>query len=111
LDEHIPFRGGKDRSGSREYLSVKASIDFWLTVNRCSQTPSIENTFGGFVHLKKWEPFDRQNPVWLYLLEDWGHEWPGEISTAKMKKDHPLKKFDTAKIGWDFLKIHQKSAH
>jgi polyhydroxybutyrate depolymerase len=104
LDEHIPFAGGKDKKGSREYLSVKTSIDFWVTFNKCHPRSTVENIFNGSVQLKKWEQCDRPNPVWLYLLEGWGHEWPGKKSTAKLKEDHPLKNFDTARIVWDFFK-------
>ena len=84
-DAVIPF------DGAYGFRSIPESIEFWTQYNNCDPVPetfSIQDNnndgYGGGYH----EIYsDCQNAVnvELYLLEDFGHEWPGvddDISAA-----------------------------
>jgi polyhydroxybutyrate depolymerase len=109
-DDDITYEGGVSphRGGSRTFWSVEKSIEFWVNHNGCN--PQATTTFlnDGHVCVKSWGMCHNDSEVTLYLIENWGHVWPGPFFTAALAADDPLKNFDAAEIIWDFFKSHQR---
>jgi len=55
-DDDIPFAGGVSmhRKGGRTYLSVEASVQFWIDANGCRGTPVVSNSHDGAVQINTW---------------------------------------------------------
>ena len=49
---------------------------------------------------------NKGSAVSLYLIEDWGHDWPGKYFNGKLPQSDLLRHFDVAEIIWDFSKSH-----
>ncbi len=104
-DHSVPFHGRQSqRSGQpRFYQSVAQSADFWRANNQCREARQSQVLSDGAVELTKWTDCAGNAPVWLYVLQDWGHIWPGPYFTDKLEDRHPLKGFDAAEIIWNFF--------
>jgi len=105
-DHSVPFHGKQSqRSGQpRFYQSVAQSGAFWRSNNGCGESEPPQGLSNGSVTLTKWSDCAGKAPVWLYVLQDWEHIWPGPYFTDKLEDPHPLKGFDAAEIIWDFFK-------
>ncbi len=105
-DHSVPFEGNQSqRSGQpRFYQSVAQSAAFWRSNNGCGTAETPQLLSNGAVKLTKWSDCSGRSPVWLYVLQDWGHIWPGPYFTDKLENQHPLKGFDAAEVVWDFFK-------
>jgi polyhydroxybutyrate depolymerase len=110
-DDAIPAQGGisPKRGGDQSFLSVAASTEFWVRNNGCSSHPVFSESHQNQVHVQTWRGCRQDNEVVLYLMENWGHVWPGRYETANLDKENPLKDFDAAAIIWDFFKSHPKT--
>ena len=109
-DDDITYEGGVSlhRGGTRTYWSVEKSIDFWVSHNGCNPKAADSYLNSGSVHIKSWGVCSNDTEVALYLLENWGHVWPGRYFTADLPEDDPLRNFDAAEIIWDFFKSHRR---
>jgi polyhydroxybutyrate depolymerase len=109
-DDDITYEGGVSlhRGGTRTYWSVEKSIGFWVSHNGCNPRAADSYLNNGSVHIKSWGVCRNDTEVALYLLENWGHVWPGKYFTADLAEDDPLKNFDAAEIIWDFFKSHRR---
>jgi polyhydroxybutyrate depolymerase len=105
-DEAIPAQGGisPKRGGDQSFLAVDDSTDLWIRNNGCDPDPIIEDIRNGAVHIHTWQMCRQDAEVMLYLMENWGHVWPGLHYTADLNDENPLKDFDAAAIIWDFFK-------
>jgi polyhydroxybutyrate depolymerase len=101
-DDAVPADGGKSprKGGTREYVSLQKSVDFWLKANNCSKKHTATGSYDGAVILKKWEDCANDSSVLLYTLEDWAHQWPGRNHTSESSA---VKDFDAASIIWEYL--------
>jgi len=110
-DDDITYEGGVSlhRGGNRTFWSVEKSVEFWVRHNGCNPKAAITDLNGGRVQIKSWGVCRNDTEVALYLIENWGHVWPGDYFTAGLAADDPLKNFDAAEIIWDFFKSHRKS--
>jgi polyhydroxybutyrate depolymerase len=105
-DHSVPFHGKQSqrRGRPRYYQSVAQSVAFWRSRNGCGDAEPPRLLFNGAVRLTKWSNCADHSAVWLYVLQNWGHVWPGPYFTDSLEDRHPLKGFDAAKIIWDFFK-------
>ncbi len=105
-DQSVPYNGGisPEKGGEREYVSAAESVDFWVSNNRCSTEPVVDNLYESRIIRKKYTDQAYGNDVVFYTIKSWGHRWPGEYFSGKLKDDDPLKDFDAAKVIWDFFK-------
>ncbi|MFO7686227.1 MAG: PHB depolymerase family esterase [Desulfobacterales bacterium] len=105
-DDDIPFAGGVSlhRKGERTYLSVEASVQFWIDANGCEGTPVVANSHDGAVQTITWGTCADSSMTVLCKIEGWGHRWPGPYFTGKLAHDDPLYRFDAAEIIWSFFK-------
>jgi len=62
----------------------------------------VSSRRGGNTHLKN------ETTVALWLIQGWGHVWPGKYFTTDLAEDDPLKNFDAAEIIWDFFKSRRR---
>ena len=109
-DDDVPYEGGVSlhRGGTRTYWPVEKSIEFWVRYNGCNPRAAASDSNSGRVHIKSWGVCRNDTEVVLYLIENWGHVWPGKFFTADLPEDDPLKNFDAAEIIWDFFKSHRR---
>jgi polyhydroxybutyrate depolymerase len=108
-DLNVPFAGGisPEKGGEREYLSVEESLAIWVRANSCNPDTKSETLYGGRVHKTTWNE-NQYNEISLYIIDDWGHKWPGKYITDQLNSDDSLKGFDAAEIIWEFFKKHRK---
>lgn len=109
-DDDVRFEGGVSlhRGGTRTYLSVDASVDFWVRRNGCDPRPAGRELYGGRVLEKTWAGGRNGGDVTLLLIEGWGHVWPGGAFTRALANDDPLREFDAAETIWAFFKSHPR---
>lgn len=105
-DHSVPFHGKQSqrRGQPRFYQSVAQSAAFWRSNNGCGEAEPPQVLSNGAVRLTRWTDCSGNAPVWLYVLQDWEHIWPGPYFTEKLEEQHPLKGFDAAEIIWDFFR-------
>jgi len=109
-DDDITYEGGVSlhRGGTRTFWPVEKSIEFWVRHNGCNPKTATTYLNDRHVHIKSWGVCRDDTEVVLYLIENWGHVWPGQFFTADLAEDDPLKNFDAAEIIWDFFKLHRR---
>lgn len=105
-DHSVPFHGKESQRGGqpRYYKSVAQSAAFWRSRNGCGDAEPTQVLSNGAVQLTRWSDCTGHAPVWLYVLQDWEHIWPGPYFTNQLEEGDPLRGFDAAKIIWDFFK-------
>ena len=109
-DDDILYEGGVslDRGGTRSVLSVNESVDFWVQHNGCQPNDVTTELLNGHVHVHSWGACSNDADVVLYLIENWGHVWPGPYFTTTLGEGDPLKDFDASEIIWEFFQSHTR---
>jgi len=109
-DDDVPYEGGVSlhRGGTRTYLPVEESVEFWVSRNGCNPRPTHRHLYGGRVLLTLWSDCQNSADVALYQIDGWGHVWPGGDLTADLEGDDPLRHLDAAEIIWQFFKSHPR---
>ena len=109
-DNDIVYEGGVSlhRGGTRTFWSVNESIDFWVRHNGCHPNAAATELNHGHVRIHTWGACSNDTEVVLYLMENWGHVWPGRYFTAELEEEDPLKDFDAAEVIWNFFKSHTR---
>jgi polyhydroxybutyrate depolymerase len=109
-DDDVPYEGGVSlhRGGTRTYLPVEESVEFWVKSNSCSTGPTRSLLYGGRVLRTRWSDCQDSAEVVLYRIEGWGHVWPGGSLTTDLPADDPLRNLDAAEIIWEFFKSHSR---
>jgi len=109
-DNDIVYEGGVSlhRGGTRTFWSVNESIDFWVRHNGCHPNAAATELKHGHVRIHTWGACSNDTEVVLYLMENWGHVWPGRYFTAELEEEDPLKDFDAAEVIWNFFKSHTR---
>ena len=109
-DDDIVYKGGVSlhRGGTRTFWSVNESIDFWVRHNGCYPNAAETGLNHGHVRIHTWGACRNDTEVVLYLMENWGHVWPGRYFTAELEEEDPLKDFDAAEVIWNFFKAHTR---
>lgn len=110
-DDTIPLQGGPSHrhGGNRSFVSVEDSTKFWVQNNGCDAEPVVNNRRHNNVRIQTWKGCRQDARVVLYLIENWGHFWPGQYYTKDLDKENPLNNFDAAAIIWDFFKSYSKT--
>lgn len=110
-DQDVPYEGGvsKRRGGPRTYWSVPDCVDFWVKSDGCSPVVEEKKMCNGQVAIKSWNSCSNNTVVSLWLIENWGHDWPGKYFTSSLAKNNPLKGFNASEILWNFFKNHTRS--
>ena len=118
LDPLVPFKGGEIYNHSKrlklgKVLSVKESIEFWVTRNRCLKDPIIteipDKDPGDATRVVKQEYNHGSNgtEVTLYTIEGGGHTWPGGFQYLPERKiGKTSRDIDANEIIWTFFKKH-----
>ena len=109
-DDDILYEGGVSlyRGGTRNVLSVNESVDFWVQHNGCQPNDVTTELLNGHVRVHSWGACSNDADVVLYLIENWGHVWPGPYFTTTLGEGDPLKDFDASEIIWDFFQSHTR---
>lgn len=109
-DDDVRYEGGASihRGGGRTYLPVEESAAFWVRRNGCAPRAAEQRLYDGRVLLKSWSACANDADVALYLIEGWGHVWPGRNFTGALADDDPLRGFDAAEVIWSFFRAHPR---
>ena len=109
-DDDIVYEGGVSlhRGGTRTFLPVNESVNLWVRKNGCYPKEVTTELNDGHVHVHTWGDCSNDADVVLYLIENWGHVWPGQYFTTRLDKGDPLKDFDASKIIWEFFQSHTR---
>jgi len=109
-DDDVRYEGGASlhRGGTRTYLPVEESVEVWIRRNGCALRAAEQLLYDGRVLLKSWSGCENDAEVALYLIEGWGHVWPGRNFTRVLAEDDPLRGFDAAEVIWRFFKAHRR---
>ena len=109
-DDKVPYDGGPDprSDNGRTWMSIADSVAFWRKHNGCKEPAATKRLGQGRVLVQTWSDAQRRAPVGLYILEDWGHGWPGASAVSAMGSN-PLKGFDAAEAIWDFVKDYRRT--
>jgi polyhydroxybutyrate depolymerase len=105
-DDDIPFTGGVSlhRKGERTYLSVEASVQFWIDANGCKDAPVVANSHDGAVQTITWDTCKDSSMTVFCMIDGWEHVWPGPYFTGRLAGEDPLHNFDAAEMIWSFFK-------
>jgi polyhydroxybutyrate depolymerase len=111
-DQDVPYNGGISprRGGGRTYWSVPECADFWVRHNGCMGPMREDRWRQDRVMVRSWDGCADGSAVSLWLIEGWGHDWPGIYFTGALPEDDPLKNLDAAEILWDFFKTQTPTA-
>ncbi len=104
-DGHIPYEGGTSpiKGGDQAYLSVAEAMRFWRENNGCTPETHTESRRGGMLERTSCRTCEGNNPVVLYTLRGWAHDWPAPHFTDRRPEGDPLRGLDMTKVLWDFF--------
>jgi polyhydroxybutyrate depolymerase len=103
LDENVPYYGGRGNNtgGTRSYLSVNESIEFWVINNNCIAFPERNISNDGNIIIDSYHGGQNLTEVSLVTIINGGHEWPGS-------NNDPIQSLNATNIIWDFFESHPK---
>lgn len=107
-DNHLPYDGGMGSTSLTgvNYVSVQASVRFWLDYNQCPSTPETED-FADIQHTA-YTNCASGSAVELYTVVGGGHAWPGGNGPAWRGGDQPTTTIAATQIIWEFFAAHPK---
>lgn len=83
-DDNITnWNGDSNNSGGwGAYMNIDSIIDYWSNMNQCNllitdTLEDINTNDGSMVITHKYSDCIYDNQVWLYQIENGGHDWPG----------------------------------
>lgn len=103
-DDRVIYEGGAGEAFRREalvtdFVSVPATIDKWVRLNRASQTPRrVLSVAGAYCDLHEAGPAGA--PVQLCVTESGGHSWPGG---SKDRGEAPSTAIRANDLMWEFF--------
>ena len=106
-DEVVPYEGRGDiGDGWGSFIATETVIDFWADLNECSEfeeadLEDLDPTDGSTVMSKKYTDCATGNRVWLYTVENGGHDWPGAFF-GMANQD-----FDASEKIWEFFDLYE----
>ncbi len=105
-DTAVPPEGGvsQKKGGTREYLPLSKSIDYWLEANSCEPEFLKEMLLSERVKINIWPHCAAESSVHAYYIEEWGHRWPGPYFTSN---DPELSAYDISEKIWSFFRAYQ----
>jgi polyhydroxybutyrate depolymerase len=106
-DQNIPYDGGYGPKSlvNVNFASVKDSIDFWTSFNKCSSQPQTDST--GDIKRETWTGCTTSTSVELYTINGGGHAWPGGMA-GRPEADQPTQSISASGLIWKFFSAHPK---
>lgn len=110
-DEYTPLEGAKCEQSlsGQELHSVDHSIQTWVRLNGCDETPTMDVLSSSGDELTVTRATYRANQngaeVVLVLIEGGGHTWPGRKSPARSLGKSSLN-ISANDMMWDFFQKH-----
>ena len=102
-DDITLWEGDLDNSdGYGAYLPVLDTFDFWVQQNECStnsilELPNTVSSDNSTVTSIKFTDGTNNNEVWLYRVNNGGHDWPGNSGNMDINASAEI---------WDFFDIY-----
>jgi polyhydroxybutyrate depolymerase len=78
-DPSVPYDGGPESDGPDNIVSVKNTIAFWVSADRCPATSAVRSVSPDRnVIVESYRPCADNTEVTLYTIIDGTHRWPGD---------------------------------
>ncbi len=106
-DTHVLFGGGagekafRDQSKVTEFVSVPATIEKWIGLNRAEAVPVRVLTVPG-AYCDRFAAKPGGAPVELCVTENGGHSWPG-AERGRRGKEPPSQAINANDVMWKFF--------
>lgn len=103
-DPIVPYNGTDNVPGWGDFVGSEAVIDFWTELNECStfieeDLPDTAPNDLSTVTSRKYTDCASGNRVWLYTINNGGHEWPGAFfGTANQD-------INASELIWEFFEL------
>jgi polyhydroxybutyrate depolymerase len=106
-DQHIPYDGGLGPKSlvNVDFASVKDSVGFWTSFDKCSSQPQTDLT--GDIKHETWTGCTASTSVELYAVINGGHAWPGGAA-GRTDADQPTQTISASQLIWKFFAAHPK---
>lgn len=108
-DQHVLFEGGPSISRadthSRTDRPVRETVAFWAEHDHCSRKKT--DTIASGVTLETWGGCVDGTEVSLYVLQGFGHAWPGGKRGSPWG-DNPAAAISASEAMWTFFREHPK---
>jgi polyhydroxybutyrate depolymerase len=99
-DTTIPFDDAEADPAGRTHVPATGSVAFWVRHVGSAALPAVEPLHGGRVQHSHWAATAGGAATDLYVIDDWGHRWPGPTTTGALAGGDPLRDFDAARTLW-----------
>jgi len=113
-DMRVKYDGGETVSNispGRIDLSVADAVNFWVSRNETSATPTVETNDTGHVTHSRYAAANGYGDVELYAISDQGHAWPGGLAPSIGGieiGDPPSTEVSATDKIWAFFAAHPK---
>jgi len=117
-DPLVPWEGGivgTKRNPRGVVISVPDSVNFWVVINKCNNTPETillsdtDPSDGTRVYYHRYGNGENNTEVVLYEIKGGGHTWPnGYQYLSKILIGRTCKDINANEVIWDFFKNHPK---
>jgi polyhydroxybutyrate depolymerase len=106
-DQHIPYDGGYGPQSlvNVDFASVKDSVGFWTSFNKCNSQPQAESIDD--IKHETWTGCTASASVELYTVINGGHAWPGGVA-GRSEADQPTQSISASELIWKFFAAHPK---
>ncbi len=102
---------GRQSAVNGNLLSLAASVDKWLGVNRCSTPPTVTHLpdiANDGTRVRREDYGGCANPVVVYVIEGGGHTWPGGVQYLPVAViGRTSRDINASEIIWEFFKQFQ----
>jgi polyhydroxybutyrate depolymerase len=109
-DPSVPYHGGPESDGPDNIVSVKNTVGFWLSADRCRTVPAARTvSLNHDVIVDAYYPCASGTAVTLYTIIDGTHRWPGDDVpwyTFPGRDDSDVIATD---VMWDFFAAHPRN--
>lgn len=109
-DRIVPWDGGETSSGGK-ILSVDATVQKWVEVDRCSGPPAVTLEKGS-VTCRSYRRCEDTTEVTLCRVEGGGHTWPGSEPSRLLQAavGHTNQDVNATEMIWEFFSRHTLAA-
>jgi polyhydroxybutyrate depolymerase len=107
----VPWHGAENKAGGR-ILSVAATLEKWLQLDKCSSN-LVVTTQKGHVTCKKYDNCAAGSEVTLCIVEGGGHTWPGAAPLPGWESvlGPTNQDIDASELIWQFFTRHALHPH
>ena len=109
-DPSVPYNGGPEDDGPDNIVSVRNTVQFWVTADHCPAVRSARKvSANGNVIVDTYAPCAAGTAVVLYTIVDGAHRWPGDDVPWWTFPGPDITDVNATDRMWDFFAAHPKA--